>query len=180
MAARPASAPAAPSSNTPSPSPAGLGAGVLACRVLGFFRADVRACHSLLVPGMGKLLVYWLQRVHPVLDDHHAAVPAAWSALTEVPLAAARELVLLGSVAAGGGGEVCDPQEQEQRAATAAGLLDTLQMWVLPWATRLLASCLAWTNGEDQLRVGAGHSRAGGDEVGSAAERPPACPHLCA
>ena len=104
-------------------------------------RRDVRACHTLLEPGIGKLLLYWLQKARFVLAEYSAAGPAVWPALLELPLACLAELALLG----GTGGD------------SAAALAEALRAQVLPKALGLLAACLAATTAEDQLRVrGAG------------------------
>lgn len=108
-------------------------------------RRDIRACHRLLEPGVGKLLLYWLQKARFVLAGHPTAAPACWAGLLELPLCGCAELDLLAAAAGGGG--------------SAAQLADALRAQVLPKAVALLATCLSATTAEDQLRVRVGGGR---------------------
>ena len=119
--------------------------------LLGFVRMDIRACHQLLDPGVGKLLQYWVQKAAAVLASYPTAAPACWQALLEVPLSAHQELALLSLKGAAEG-------------ANAAALAEALRGKVVPGAVRLLVACLGGATSEDQLRVSwrGGEGRAGG------------------
>ena len=108
--------------------------------VLGFIRRDIRACHTLLDPGVGKLLQYWVQKARAVLGSYPGAAPACWSGALEVPLAAHQELALLAAAASGG-------------SSSAAALGEALREQLLPRAVQLLVACLNATTAEDKLRV---------------------------
>lgn len=119
---------------------AGLGGGEAAGVVLGFIRRDIRACHTLLDPGVGKLLQYWVQKARAVLGSYPGVAPACWSWALEVPLAAHQELALLAAAASGG-------------SSSAAALGEALREQLLPRAVQLLVACLSSTTAEDKLRV---------------------------
>ncbi len=108
--------------------------------MLGFIRRDILACHTLLDPGVGKLLQYWVQKARAVLGSYPGAAPACWSGALEVPLAAHQELALLAAAASGG-------------STSAAALGEALREQLLPRAVQLLVACLGATTAEDKLRV---------------------------
>ena len=108
--------------------------------LLGFVRKDIRACHQLLDPGVGKLLQYWVQKAAAVLASYPTAAPACWQALLEVPLSAHQELALLSLKGTAAG-------------ANAAALAEALRGKVVPGVIRLLVTCLGAATSEDQLRV---------------------------
>lgn len=118
----------------------GLGGAEAAGAVLGFIRRDIRACHTLLDPGVGKLLQYWVQKARAVLGSFPSAAPPCWSAALEVPLAAHQELALLAAAVSGG-------------SSSAAALGEALREQLLPRAVQLLVACLSATLAEDKLRV---------------------------
>jgi hypothetical protein len=121
----------------------GLGGSAVLRVLLGFMRADTAACHRLLDPGVGKLLLYWSQKAGHLLASFPCAGPTCWAAVLEVPLAAHRELARLAVV--GGDG-----------AVSAAALTDALHHKVLPSTMRLLVASLnaaAAAALEEQLRV---------------------------
>ena len=118
--------------------------------VLAFARRDTRTCRQLLDPGVGKLLVYWLQKARFVIDAHPGAGAAAWTPLLELALQLQGELAALAPAAAaapssGGGGSA---------AQQLAGMLADK---VLPNATATLAAALGGATSEDQLRVSSSH-----------------------
>lgn len=142
------SAPVLHSPRVSAAPPAGLGAGEVVGAVLGFMRRDIRACHQLLDPGVGKLLLYWLQKARFVVGSYPGAGPGCWGALLEVPLWGFQELALL--AAAGGGSSGSGGSSGGGKAVQ---LAEALRLQVLPKAVALLATCLSSTTAEDQLRV---------------------------
>lgn len=141
----------AKTSRLPLPSPPcvlGLGASEVVGAVLAAARRDARTCRQLLDPGVGKLLVYWLQKARFVIDGYPGAGTAAWTPLLELDLQLQAELAALAPAAAAGatsGGDGGGSSAQQ----LAAMLADK----VLPNATATLAAALAGATSEDQLRV---------------------------
>lgn len=123
--------------------PAGLGATSLVQLLLGYVRKDVRACHRLLDPGLGKLLQYWVQKAKFVLAEYPEAAPACWQPLLDAAVCAQRELGLLLQAAVA-----------PEAPPGAAPLAEALRAQVIPKAAALLASCLGCTTADDKLRVG--------------------------
>lgn len=128
-----------------------MGATPLVQLLLGYVRKDVRACHTLLDPGVGKLLQYWVQKAKFVLAEYPEAAPACWQPLLEASVCAQRELGLLLQAAAA-----------PEAPPGAAPLAQALRAQVIPKAAALLASCLGCTVADDKLRASVLAWRLGG------------------